>query len=257
MPDYTIIDRSPVLRYVFYPRNDYTPCPAGAFDVTVPVDNDVLISCRFYVGNDVWPWILFFHGNGEVVSDYDYIAPLYQKNGLNLVVADYRGYGASNGMPSLTNLFRDAHVIFLKIKKELESRHYNNRLWVMGRSLGSLSALELGYHHKDEIKGIIIESGFANILRILIHLDLPVHDIDVEGIDQACLEMVRKISLPTLIIHGEKDILVPLKEAETLYNHIGAISKRLVVISGADHNDIMPVGIEQYFTAIRQFVSNG
>jgi uncharacterized protein len=254
MADYSVIDTSPVLSYIFYPRKDIVVCPANAFDLAVPVDDAIFVSCRFYVGDGAWPWVLFFHGNGEVVSDYDNISPFYIKNGLNLVVADYRGYGASTGTPTLTDLFKDAHTIFKTVKREVENRGFNTSLWIMGRSLGSLSAIEIARHYSNEVKGLIIESGFANILRILIHLDLPTYDIDAESIDRESLDVLTKISIPTLIIHGEKDTLVPLREAETINKHVGAKEKRLIVIPGADHNDIMFVGLELYFKAVSQFV---
>ena len=146
-------------------------------------------------------------------------------------------------------------LIFKAAKEALDVRGYDPSLWVMGRSLGSLSAIELASRRQDEIRGLIIESGFANVLRIMIHLGLPVYDVDFETIDKESLEVLRTISLPTLIIHGEEDRLVPLKEAETIYNHIGAKDKRLVVIPGADHNDIMFVGLKEYFKALREFVS--
>jgi fermentation-respiration switch protein FrsA (DUF1100 family) len=65
---------------------------------------------------------------------------------------------------------------------------------------------------------------------------------------------IRSIRLPVLIIHGERDSLIPLSEATTLYGEIGSREKRLVIIPGADHNDIMLLGMEQYFSAIKEFV---
>lgn len=111
MPDYSQIDRSPLIGFLFYPRRDFTPCPQGAFDFFVPVDQGVSISCRFYLRDKAWPQILYFHGNGEVVSDYDEIAPFYHARRINLIVADFRGYGASDGSPTFTNLVQDAHRI--------------------------------------------------------------------------------------------------------------------------------------------------
>ena len=254
MVDYSSIDQSEALSYIFYPRREQSSPPADAFDVAVSVADNVSVSCRFYGGQKSWPWILFFHGNGEIVSDYDGIAPFYAKNGLNLVVADYRGYGASTGTPTLTDLFKDAHVIFKAVREELAARGCDPLLWVMGRSLGSLSAIELASRSGNEIEGLIIESGFANVLRIMIHLGLSVYNLNVEAVDEESFDVLRTISLPTLIIHGEEDRLVPLREAETVYDHIGARDKRLVVIPGADHNDIMFVGLKRYFEALRQFV---
>jgi hypothetical protein len=254
MPDYREIDNSPALSYIFYPRDFHSKIPPNAFDKAVSVDDGVAITCRFYKGDNDWPWIIFFHGNGEVVSDYDHIAPFYTKGKFNLAVADYRGYGSSNGSPTLTNLVHDAPILFKAIREELSQRGSREDVWLMGRSLGSISALELAYNQCDQIKGLIVESGFPSITRLIVHLGLPAGAIDLEPIYEACISMVRKITTPTLIIHGEFDMLVPLKEAEDLYANMGTKDKELVIISGADHNDIMFAGLNQYFSAIQRFV---
>ena len=256
MTDYSSLDQPFLLQFIFYPRKDFTPCPANAFDLSVLVGDGVSIFCRFYVGHPEWPWILFFHGNGEVVSDYDEISPLYHQKEINLVVADYRGYGASTGAPTLTDLVQDAHVIFKEVKGELSRKNLRKELWVMGRSLGSISALELAYHYQEEIKGLIIESGFPSVVRIMFHLGMPAQGISLEKIDQGCLERIRKIFLPTLIIHGEQDSLVPLENAKDIYQHLGTQEKEFLIIPSATHNDIMLVGFIDYFKTIRQFIDN-
>jgi len=254
MPNYSLIDQPSTLMYIFYPREDSTLCPENAFDLLAPVDDHVSIHCRFYIGNQKWPWILFFHGNGEVVSDYDEIAPIYHQKRLNLVVADYRGYGNSNGVPTLTDLVQDAHAILREIKKELSKRGLRSDLWIMGRSLGSISAFELAYRYQDAIRGLIIESGFSSVVRIIMHLGVPIHEVNLEKIDQECLEMIHKIFIPTLIIHGERDTLVPLREAKDIFNHLGTDRKELLIIPSANHNDIMLVGFQKYFDAIQRFI---
>ena len=254
MPDYSLADHPATLRFIFYPRKDVTPCPENAFDLHVPVGLQVAIACRFHVGHPEWPWILLFHGNGEVVSDYDEVASVYHQKRLNLAVADYRGYGASSGIPTLSDLARDAHALLEATKKAISEKGFRNDLWVMGRSLGSISALELAFHHPRELNGIIIESGFPSVVRIIRHLGVPAHGIPLEAIDQACLEMIRKIVVPALIIHGERDTLVLLREAEDLYRHLGTKEKELVIIPGANHNDISYVGFQKYFEAIQRFM---
>ena len=254
MPDYSLADHPSTLRFIFYPREDVTPCPGNAFDLNIAVGLQATIACRFHVGHPEWPWILFFHGNGEVVSDYDEVAPVYHEKKLNLAVADYRGYGASTGVPTLSDLVRDAHSLFEATKKALCEKGFRSDLWVMGRSLGSISALELAFHHPGELKGVIIESGFPSVVRIITHLGVPAPGIPLEEIDEACLEMIRKIIIPALVIHGERDTLVPMKEAEELYRHLGTKEKELVIIPGATHNDIFYVGFQKYFEAIQRFV---
>ena len=254
MIDYSPLDQPFLRQFIFYPRKDFTPCPGNAFDLSVGVTGGASIACRFYMGQREWPWILFFHGNGEVVSDYDEISPFYHQRKMNLVVADYRGYGASTGTPTLTDLVQDAHVLFKEVRGELSRTNLRKDLWVMGRSLGSLSALELAYHYQKEMPGLIIESGFPSVGRILFHLGIssPVKGLD--KIDQECLERIKEISLPTLIIHGGRDSLVPPENARDIHQYLGAAEKELLIIPSATHNDIMLVGFKDYFKAIQQFV---
>lgn len=254
MPDYSQLDNSLLAGFLFYPRRDFTPCPQGAFDFFVPVEQGISISCRFYAGDESWPWILYFHGNGEVVSDYDEIAPFYHRKGVNLVVADFRGYGSSGGFPNFTNLVQDAPPILEAVKREIFHKELRQDLWVMGRSMGSVPALELADRYPDKIKGLVVESGFASVTRLIKHLGLPSRGINLEPLEQERLNRVRKISVPTLIIHGEADNLVPLQEAKDLYNLLGAAQKKLVIIPKADHNNIMFANPELYFKAIQKFI---
>ena len=254
MVDYSLIDHPSLLSFVFYPRKDFTLCPKNGFNLSVGVGEGASISCRFYAGHHEWPWILFFHGNGEVVSDYDEISPFYHQKGLNLVVADYRGYGVSSGIPTLTDLAQDAHDIFKQVREDLSRRNLRKDLWVMGRSLGSISAFELAYHYQDEIKGLIIESGFPSVVRIMTHLGIPAEGMGLEEIEQECLERIEKIFIPSLIIHGDQDWLVPLQNAKDIYQHLGTQEKEFLIIPSATHNDIALVGFQEYFNALGRFI---
>ena len=254
MIDYSLIDHPSLLRFIFYPRKDYTFCPKNGFDLSVEVSGGASIFCRFYMGHQEWPWILFFHGNGEVVSDYDEVSLFYHEKGLNLVVADYRGYGVSSGIPTLTDLAQDAHDIFKQVRQDLSGRNLRKDLWVMGRSLGSISAFELAYHYQEEIKGLIIESSFPSVVRIMTHLGMPADGMGLEKIDEECLERIEKVSIPSLIIHGDQDWLVPLENAKDIYQHLGTREKELLIIPSATHNDIMLVGFKEYFNTLQRFI---
>lgn len=254
MSRYHLLDQPDLMNYLFYPRRDYSPPPPEAFDFSVEVEQGISISCRLYAGRRKAPWLLYFHGNGEVVYDYDDLAPYYKRRGINLAVTDYRGYGSSSGIPSFESLIKDAHPLFSRIKEELAAENYRSDLWVMGRSLGSIPALELAYHHPGQINGLLIESGFISLMRLTRHLGIPFAEEELESVEEECLEKVRGISIPALVIHGEFDNLVPLEEGEELYEELGSRRKELQIIRYGDHNNVMYINEERYFGAIQQFL---
>ena len=255
--DYSLLDRPALVRALFYPREDPKPAPGGALDRFVPVADDVKIRCRYYGGPENRPWILFFHGNGEVASDYDQVAPLYQEKGLHLVVAEFRGYGTSSGRPTFASLIEDAHPLWQAVKEELAARlkepQEEPALFVMGRSMGSIPALEIASNNNGRLKGLIIESGFTSPVGLIRRLGLGSEDAGLTRVEEKCREKVRNITVPALVLHGEDDDLVPLQEAKDLYEGLGSRKKKMAVIAGAGHNDLMFVGGERYFQEIEQF----
>jgi alpha-beta hydrolase superfamily lysophospholipase len=252
--DYSALDRPEILSFIFYPRKDLSEAPSNASDHLIPVDKDVSISGRFYISNQSSPSIIYFHGNGEVVSDHDHIAPMYNQLGINLFVADYRGYGASQGRPTFSSMIADAPIIFKAFTDILNQGHYDGSIFVMGRSLGSVSAIEIACRYQEQMKGLIIESGFASVINLLTHLGFPIEYLGLIDVDFPNRAKVRTITVPTLIIHGEYDSLIPSSEAQALFHNVAAEDKRLVIIPQANHNDIMWAGMERYLEAIRELV---
>jgi esterase/lipase len=88
----------------------------------------------------------------------------------------------------------------------------------------------------------------------MFRLGIPAPVMGREKIDRECLERIKKIFLPTLIIHGDQDSLVPVENAKTIYQHLGSLEKELLIIPSATHNDIMLVGFKDYFNTLQRFV---
>lgn len=253
-PDYSFLDIPDILQFVFYPRQDWTPAPPEAMDLMVPVDPFVSISCRFYPSNRGAPAILYFHGNGEVACDYDFIAPDYNGLNISLFVADYRGYGLSGGSPALSAMIRDAHPIFDFFIKTVNTERTGSPIFLMGRSLGVPSVVEIASLYPEKVKGLIVESGVANIARLMKHFAFPADQRKIRQLEEAIDAKTRSIKLPSLVIHGQYDSLIPLKEGVQFYETLESKEKHIVIIPGADHNDIMVADKEKYFLAIRKFI---
>ena len=144
-----------------------------------------------------------------------------------------------------------------KVREELaasilQAGGYRGDLFVMGRSMGRHAAFELAANSPDgALKGVIIESG------------RPILGNFCYGVDPAALPKgwrrgtgprLRPSSLPALVIHGELDTLAPVGQAREMYESFSSERKQILTIPGAGHNDLLYRGINEYFTAIREFV---
>ena len=253
--DYSKFDRPEILMMLFHPRPEW-PISEGAREsknILIPVERDVVVGGRFHLSGKSKPNILFFHGNGEIVADYDDLGSLYVRSGINFLPVDYRGYGRSTGLPTITNMMRDAHVIFDHVLGWLSENGYEGPLIAMGRSLGSASALELSAHYGDQIDGLVIESGFAYArpLLQLLGINMEVFGLrEEEGFRH--LDKIQSFTKPTLVIHAEQDHIIPFSEGQALYEASPAVEKRMLMIPEANHNDIFLRGMEAYMAAVKE-----
>jgi pimeloyl-ACP methyl ester carboxylesterase len=256
-PNYTLLDEAGLGGAMFFPRPNESPPPNGATDHLIEVDSNstprVAIAARHYLADPIWPTILYFHGNGEVASDHDGIAPLYRNIGINLFVAEFRGYGDSAGTPSYATLVSDAHPVVAAFHSILDQLGCAAQRYVMGRSLGANPALEAAANAAQRFNGLIIESGAGNIRLFLARTGLLDTEIGVQ-LAHAHEPKIRSITLPTIIIHAEIDLLVPPSTAEGLRDLLINTTAVLEVIPRAGHNDLLWVGRVQYLEAINQLV---
>jgi pimeloyl-ACP methyl ester carboxylesterase len=161
----------------------------------------------------------------------------------------------SDGSPTCTAMIKDAHPIFHDFKAFLKEKDFNGGVFVMGRSLGSAPAIEIACHYQEKIKGLIVESGFAGAKNQLARLGVLQLFKDIEkpigfGNDLK----IREVTIPTLIIHGQWDEIIPATEGRALFELSGAGKKYSLFIPQAGHNDIMMLGLKEYMEAIERLV---
>jgi len=262
--DYSALDRPEVLMFLFHPRAESgTPfqaagsqlSPAGSTDIMIPVADDVAIGARFHMAEKSGGNILFFHGNGEIVADYDELGGVYNQMGINLLAVDYRGYGRSTGKPTVSAMMQDCHTIFDFVRNWLQKNDFRGPIILMGRSLGSASVLELAAAYPKVIDGLIIESGFAFAGPLLQLLGI---DLEVLGFKEekgfGNIDKIKEFNKPTLIIHAEYDHIIPFADGQALYEACPSDDRTLLKIPGANHNDIFMRGLQEYLAAVRKLV---
>ena len=248
------LDRRDYSGSLFHPRPSSGAPPAEARDYSIPVAEDVVLGARWHCFDTKYPTVLFFHGNGEVVGDYDDIAPAYREIELNLFVTDFRGYGWSTGRPSLRGLKEDGPRVAEFFLGEVQKSDASPPApFLMGRSLGSAPACEAALSHGDFFRGLILESGFASVLPLLelLGVDPGLEDETVDELFGNHRKLSR-VQLQTLLLHGDQDNLIPVVHAHDNYAHLPHDRKTLRIIPAAGHNDLMLFG--DYFGAIQDFV---
>ncbi len=256
LSEQNIMDRPEITQLIFHPiKVKKNATPPGAIDLEPQVEGGITIGCRLFSHSITAPTLIFFHGNGEIVPDYDTIGPYYLQQGINFLVTTYRGYGWSDGTPLTSTMLPDSNALFVQLQRWLSEHGYTGALLIMGRSLGSASAIDVAVNHSDAISGLIIESGFAKTLPLAKVLGLDLEKIGIT--EEQTFNNSSKISQftkPTFILHGQYDQLIPLWQAEKLHAESGAKSKELQIVPGADHNSLIAVAGQLYFQAIKKFV---
>ena len=263
--DYSTLDRPEVLMFLFHPRPEPAVSPfqtaqsesrtAEQKDIMIPVQEDIAIGARFHMAEKSGGNLLFFHGNGEIVADYDELGAVYNQMAINLLAVDYRGYGRSGGKPTVTAMMQDCHIIFEFVRKWLQQNNFTGPILLMGRSLGSASVLELAATYKNLIDGLIVESGFAYAgpLLTLLGIDFAALGFEEEkGFRN--VDKIKNFDKPTLIIHAEFDHIIPYSDGQALHDASPSRDKKLLKIPGANHNDIFMRGLQEYLAAVENIV---
>lgn len=245
----------PILDHPTLTARYFYPWP-NRFDNPFYVQGDGFrLGCHYRHISDDLPTIIHFHGNGETVADYlgdfeDRIIGL----GANLLLAEYRGYGMSDGEPGLVAMLDDVRLITEASGVPPE------KIIFFGRSLGSLYAVH-GVFLYPQAAGLIVESGLAEPLeRILVRVEPHHVGATMDSLKEAVarhLNQKRKIASfqgRLLILHTQNDDLVSVSHAENLYEWAQE-PKELLIFERGDHNNIMAVNSESYFRAVAKFIS--
>jgi len=253
--NFSVLDQPQVVRYLFHPRleDGMRQIKNNRDDMMIPVDDGIQVGASFHLAKKDAPVILFFHGNGEIVSDYDDFGCLYNDIGINLFAVDYRGYGRSTGSPSVSSMMKDCVMIFDFVLAYMSNMKLTGPLCVMGRSLGSASAIELCAARADDFKCLMIESGFAWAAPLLLKLGINPQAIgfkEEQGFEN--VDKIRTFLKPCLVIHAQFDHIIPFSEGQALFDACGSKDKTLLEIKGANHNDIFLRGMGPYLEHIKK-----
>lgn len=240
--------------FIFFPDPYLIGQPS---DWDLPFDDvsfqtgDGLTLHGWFVPGDRKETMLWCHGNaGNISHRLDNMKILHDRIGINVFIFDYRGYGRSQGQPSEAGTYLDAEaaLAYLRSRPDIDQ----DSIVIFGRSLGGAVAVDLASKHP--CLGLILESTFTSLVDLF---EMPIDIKDLRSrtapIKYDSFSKIKRIKVPLLMLHGNRDEVVPFESGCTLYKAANQ-PKQFCLIEGAGHNDTYIVGGQAYVDALRDFI---
>lgn len=205
------------------------------------------------------PVVLYFCGNASNRAGRADEFALLMEAGADVVCFDYRGYGDNLGSPSEEAIASDARAIwkFLAETRSIDHR----RIVICGESLGGGVATRLAAEMSTANAppaGLVLRSTFSRLTdAAAVHFPwLPVRLLMYERFPS--VERISRVTCPILILHGQRDDIVPFELGEKLFaaapqQSSQGIAKQLIPLETANHNDVLFAEGEKVRQGIRKF----
>jgi fermentation-respiration switch protein FrsA (DUF1100 family) len=193
--------------------------------------------------------VLLCHGNAGNVGDRVPHAALLTAAGFDVLLFDYRGYGRSSGRPSEEGTYRDARAAraALLSKPGVDAE----RVLYLGESLGGAVALALAF--EEPPAGLVLQSTFTSI-RDMAKRHYPFVPGSLVPDAYPSLRRIGGLRAPLLLIHGERDSIVPAMHADELFA-AAPEPKRLHRVAGAGHNDLLTLAGDEWARTIASWAA--
>lgn len=211
-------------------------------DITINGVDDVTLSGTLIKVDDAQATVIYFGGNQFRVSaaggkPAQQILPM----NVNILMVDHRGYGNSEGTPTIENLKRDALSVYDYVATRTDLK--NTPTILHGHSLGSMIA---GYVASERPADALVLEGSITNVKQMTSQRMPWFVkpfVEVNFSDELArvdnLKVVESFTAPLLIITGEDDTQTPPALAETLYQHALSKQKQLYIVKGKHHGNAL------------------
>lgn len=178
--------------------------------------------------------LLYFHGNGGSLLNRRDRARLLTQDGRGLLLVSYRGYSGSTGSPSEAGLRSDARAAYRWL-----ASYEPRRIVLYGESLGTGVAVRLAT--EAPVGGVILDAPYTSTADIAKSL-FPYLPVALLMRDQfRSVDRIARLHLPLLIMHGDRDGVVPIALSQTLFERANE-PKHYVRLPGVEHEGVLEGG---------------
>jgi uncharacterized protein len=193
---------------------------------------------------------LYCHGNTGNLTISAHDIPHLLDAGLNVLFFDYRGFGRSKGRATIAGVVADA-LTAARFHDGIRPRQLPSILY--GFSLGGAVAAQLIKRHSFD--GLILQSTFtslADLTRVL-YPRFPMHLLAGGLFDTS--RVIKRLTIPLLIIHGTADETIPAWMAHELFDACST-EKRIEIVDEGLHKDLYQRSGQSLAGAVHRFATS-
>lgn len=214
-------------------QHDKTPDDMGISfqEISIPTKNKRSLYGWRIPSKEHAPLLILVHGWGRNAGRMMPYIENYHTAGFNVIAFDARNHGSSDA---------DQHSTMLKFSEDIQATIgfadkngwiSNDKVGVVGLSIGGAASIHAAAHDK-RIKAVIAVGSFADPQTVMKkqlkdrHIPMPIIWVSIKYIqykvglkfsDIAPVNHIQNATADILLIHGEKDVTVPLEQGEKLY----------------------------------------
>ena len=237
-------------------------------DLWITTPDGVPLSCWLVRHQKAQGTIIYLHGVGDCKIGGIALASFFYSLGYNVFLYDSRHHGASGGK-YCTYGFYEKHDVSTAIDylQGREDVRLGN-VGIFGTSMGAAVAIQAAAVDV-RIDGVVAEAAFTTLRSIAVDyqrrlIKLPWHFLrnvafarsqTVAGFKArfvSPIEDVKKLHCPILFVHGIQDAFIDVEHSKQLYREAKE-PKKLLLIEGANHNNVWETGGTTYHEALESF----
>jgi pimeloyl-ACP methyl ester carboxylesterase len=216
-----------------------TPSDAGLTNVReVEIDaaDGVTLVAWYAPAEEGKQTILYFHGNGANAANRVLKIATIRESGFGLFYLNNRGYGGSGGKPTERDNVADAIAAYDRLRKLGVP---DGKIVAYGESLGSGQAVRLATARP--VAAVVLEAPLTSTIDVArtIYFWLPLGFLISDKYDNE--HNIRSIRAPVLVLHGERDAVIPVEMGLRVYRAANA-PKRIELFPNGAHDDLFDHG---------------
>ncbi len=205
--------------------------PEAKEEKLVTADGETIIVWHIPPRDPAMPVVVYFHGNGGALKLRAQRFAWLALEGFGVVGVSYRGYGGSSGAPSEEGLIADGVAAY----EFAAQRYAPARVALWGESLGTGVAVAVAA--EAPVVKLVLETPFTSAADVgaAVYFFLPVRLLMK---DQFRSDLrIGNVKAPVLILHGERDSVVPIRFGERLFEMVPG-EKKFARFAGGEHYDL-------------------